>query len=99
MSTDEFQRVYVYSTKHTIRLRMHKGKCPFLEAEGCSVHPAKPTQCRAFPFWPEILENKKELKETSEWCPGIGKGDVVSVETLERSAREMRKAYPHMYSG
>jgi len=99
MSTDEFQRVYVYSTKHTIRLRMHKGKCPFLEAEGCSVHPAKPTQCRAFPFWPEILEDKKELKETSEWCPGIGKGDVVSVETLERSAREMRKAYPHMYSG
>ncbi|HSS97523.1 MAG TPA: YkgJ family cysteine cluster protein, partial [Terriglobales bacterium] len=59
MSTDEFKRVYVYSTKHTSRLRMKKGTCPFLEAEGCSVHPAKPTQCRAFPFWPEILENKE----------------------------------------
>src|SRR5271169_5416748 len=93
MSPGEFQRRYVYSTKRTLRLRIRQGQCPFLKANGCSVHPAKPTQCRVFPFWPELIEDKKELAETAQWCPGIGKGDVVLVETLEQSAREMRKAY------
>lgn len=97
ISEAEFQRKYVYATKHTRRLRMRRGQCPFLKAQGCSVHPAKPTQCREFPFWPELLEDKSELKETAQWCPGIGKGNVVSVETLRESAQQMRKAYPHMY--
>jgi Fe-S-cluster containining protein len=97
MTTDEFQRRYVYATKHHLRLRRERGQCPFLNAEGCSVHPAKPTQCRVFPFWPELTEDKQVLKETAQWCPGIGKGDIVPVESLKQSAREMRKAYPHMY--
>ena len=61
------------------------------------MHPAKPTQCRVFPFWPELIEDKKELKATAQWCPGIGQGDVVLVKILAESAQEMRKAYPHMY--
>ena len=97
ISDDELLRRYVYATKYHLRIRTEKGKCPFLKADGCSVHPAKPTQCRVFPFWPELIEDKKELKETAQWCPGIGKGNMVSVEVLKESAREMRKAYPRMY--
>jgi len=97
MSAKEFQEEYLFSTKYTLRLRRRQGKCPFLKSEGCSVHPAKPTQCRLFPFWPELVEDKKELEETAQWCPGIGKGNLVSIETLAKSALEMRKAYPHHY--
>ena len=97
MSANEFQEKYLFSTKYTHRLRRRHGKCPFLKSEGCSVHLAKPTQCRVFPFWPELIEDKKELEETAQWCPGIGKGNLVSIETLEKSAREMLKAYPHHY--
>jgi Fe-S-cluster containining protein len=98
MSEDEVHQRYVYSTKHSSRLlKPRKGHCPFLKADGCSVHPAKPTQCRVFPFWPELLEDKKEMKATAQWCPGIGKGDVVSVETLKASAKELQKAYPNQY--
>jgi Fe-S-cluster containining protein len=97
MSADEFQQRYVYATKRHLRLRRRRGLCPFLTSEGCSVHPAKPTQCRVFPFWPELTEDKRVLEETGQWCPGIGKGDMVSVESLKQSARDMRKAYPHMY--
>jgi Fe-S-cluster containining protein len=97
MSAGEFQRKHIYSTKHHLRLRRRQGQCPFLKADGCSVHPAKPTQCRIFPFWPELIEDKRELKVTARWCPGIGKGNVVSVETLQESARNMQKAYPHQY--
>src|SRR3954454_25105219 len=98
MRTSELRRRYLYCTKHTIRLRKpRQGQCPFLKADGCSVHPAKPTQCRVFPLWPELIEDKKELEETAQWCPGIGKGNLVSIKTLEESAREMRKAYPQQY--
>jgi uncharacterized protein len=93
----ELQRRHLYSTKNTRRLRMKGGQCPFLTAEGCSVHPAKPTQCRLFPFWPELIEDKQELKATAQWCPGIGKGDLISIEVLKSSATEMRNAYPHSY--
>jgi uncharacterized protein len=61
------------------------------------VHPAKPTQCRVFPFWPELTEDQKEMEEAAKSCPGIGKGDLISVETLIESAREMREAYPQQY--
>ena len=98
MSVGDLERQYVYRTKHTRRLRKpRQGQCPFLRADGCSVHPAKPTQCRAFPFWPELIESQEELQQTARWCPGVGKGDLVPVKTLEESAREMRRAYPHMY--
>jgi Fe-S-cluster containining protein len=97
IAEDELERRHLYSTKNTRRLRMRGGQCPFLTAEGCSVHPAKPTQCRLFPFWPELIEDNKELKATAEWCPGLGKGDLVPVETLKASAQEMRSAYPFAY--
>ena len=98
MSVAEFRRRYVYATKHRLRLRKPgQGQCPFLRAEGCSVHPAKPVQCRTFPFWPELLDDKQQLEETAQWCPGIGKGNIVPVETLIESARETRNAYPYLY--
>ena len=97
ITQDELQRQYLYSTKNTRRLRMRSGQCPFLNAGGCSVHPAKPTQCRLFPFWPELIEDKQELKATAQWCPGLGKGNLIPVEVLKASAQEMRNAYPRSY--
>lgn len=98
MDEHQFEERYVYATKNTRRLRKPKGsQCPFLGGRGCTVHPAKPTQCRLFPFWPEMIEDNKELTATAKWCPGIGSGKLVSIKTLEASAREMRSAYPEQY--
>ena len=57
----------------------------------------KPTQCRLFPFWPELLESKREWYKTAAWCPGMGKGELVQIEAARTQAEEMRAAYPHMY--
>jgi hypothetical protein len=93
-----FERGYVYRTKHLLRLRKPRGaQCPFLREDGCGVHPAKPAQCRVFPWWPELLEDRREWREVAGYCPGIGRGPGVSVEKLLRAAREMRKSYPSMY--
>jgi len=98
MSAPDFERRYVYRTKHLLRLRVpRESQCYFLREDGCSVHPAKPTQCRIFPFWPELVDSKREWRKTAAWCPGIGKGELVQIETARGQAREMRESYPGMY--
>lgn len=98
MRPAEFERRYVYRTSNKIRLRVPRhAQCHFLEEGGCSIHAVKPVQCRVFPFWPELVEDKREWRKTARWCPGIGKGKLVQIESAKRQAEEMREAYPHMY--
>jgi Fe-S-cluster containining protein len=98
LSPAEFEARYVYRTAHQRRLRKPRGRqCGFLTGSGCSIHPAKPTQCRLFPFWPQLLEYRREWESTAQWCPGIGQGPLVQIgEALER-AEEMRTAYPNFF--
>ncbi len=94
----EFERRYVYRTRHLLRLRMPRHtQCHFLREDGCSIHPVKPVQCRIFPFWPELVASKREWRKTAAWCPGIGQGELVQIETARERAGEMRQAYPGMY--
>ena len=97
-SAADFERRYVYRTKHLLRLRVpRESQCPFLREGGCSIHPAKPTQCRIFPFWPELVDSKREWQKTAAWCPGIGKGELIQIENAREQSREMRESYPGMY--
>jgi len=99
MTAADFERRYVYRTKHLLRLRMPRHtQCHFLLEGGCSIHPVKPTQCRIFPFWPELTGSKREWRKTAAWCPGIGKGKLVQIETARGLSEEMKQAYPGMYS-
>jgi Fe-S-cluster containining protein len=99
MTAKAFEKKYVYRTSRQMRLRVpQEATCPFLEEGGCSIHPAKPTQCRIFPFWPELANDKREWRKAAAWCPGIGKGELVQIETVRQQAAEMRVAYPGMYS-
>jgi Fe-S-cluster containining protein len=97
MTASVFEKRYIYRTRNLRRLRIPRGGlCRFLKADGCSIHPAKPTQCRIFPFWPE-LEGRRQWRRTADWCPGIGQGDLVQIETARALSQEMRAAYPSMY--
>lgn len=98
MTPAAFERQYVFRTKNRRRLRVPRDQqCYFLNAGGCSIHPAKPTQCRIFPFWPELVESRREWKKTARYCPGMGKGPFIQIETARNEAEEMRAAYPEMY--
>jgi Fe-S-cluster containining protein len=98
LTPGEFERRYVYRTRRQRRLRKPPGsQCTFLTSEGCSIHTVKPTQCRLFPFWPHLVESPREWKETGNWCPGIGQGELVQIgDALER-AEEMKTAYPNFF--
>jgi len=98
MSPAAFEEKYVYRTRHRRRLRKPRGKqCPFLENEGCAIHPAKPTQCRLFPFWPDLIESADDWAETARECPGIGTGRLYQIGTAVEKASEMERAYSFMY--
>lgn len=97
MSAREFEKRHVYRTRHLLRLRKPRNRqCVFLTAEGCSIHPVKPTQCRLFPFWPHMVEERKEWRAAGKWCPGIGKGSLIQIGTALEIAEEMRVAYPSL---
>jgi hypothetical protein len=98
MSPAAFEGKYVYRTKNFLRLRKPRNsQCHFLTGSGCSIHPNKPTQCRLFPFWPELIENRKEWRRTSHRCPGIGQGELIQIGDAVETASAMRAAYPEMY--
>lgn len=70
-----------FLARHTIRedglvmLRMDQAACHFLGEGGCTVYPARPVQCRTFPFWKENLKTRTSWESVSGFCPGIGQGD------------------------
>jgi Fe-S-cluster containining protein len=98
VSATEFERRWVYRTRWRLRLRKPKGaQCPFLLEEGCRLHPDKPTQCRLFPFWPELVERPVEWRATAKHCPGMGKGPLIQIGTALEMAEGMREAYPPLY--
>jgi Fe-S-cluster containining protein len=99
MKPADFEQRYVYRTRHLLRLRKPRNsQCFFLRDYGCSIHPAKPTQCRLFPFWPELVENRDRWMETANSCPGIDRGELIQIGTAMEVASEMQRAYPAMYS-
>lgn len=98
MTARAFEKKFVYRTRHLLRLRKPRGsQCPFLLDSACSIHPAKPAQCRLFPFWPELVENRAAWRRTAAWCPGIGRGRLIQIGTAVQEASEMKRVYPSMY--
>lgn len=98
MRAAAFEAKYVYRTKNQRRFRVPRDRqCPFLETDGCSIHPAKPIQCSAFPFWPELIGNKRNWEKTGKWCPGVGKGKLVNITLARETAAEMKAAHPSLY--
>jgi Fe-S-cluster containining protein len=98
MTPSAFEAQYVVRFRHLLRFRKPlDAQCHFLKDGGCSIHPVKPTQCRLFPFWPELVENRSAWEVTGRSCPGIGKGELVQIGTACEIASEMKRAYPSMY--
>jgi hypothetical protein len=62
------------------------GDCIFWDkTAGCTVYPARPVQCRTWPFGPENVESPEEWDRVRSVCPGSGNGRVYSVEEIVAS--------------
>jgi Fe-S-cluster containining protein len=90
--TREFTKDYCEKTQGFFHLREDLGNpdCLFLKKKRCSIYAARPTQCRTWPFWPEVLNAKTWSKEVASFCPGVGKGKLHSPENIEKTAFEQQ---------
>ncbi len=92
MRTQDFTRKYCDITNGFYHLKEDPKNtdCMFLKNKACTVYEGRPTQCRTWPFWPEVMNAKTWKKEVVSFCPGIGKGPVRSRELIEKNLGEQK---------
>ncbi len=90
ISTVKFTKTYCQRTRGYYHLREEAGKpdCIFLQKKSCSIYLARPTQCRTWPFWPEVLNAKTWKKEVASFCPGVNKGKLFTSEEINKIQEE-----------
>ena len=73
------------------------GDCIFWDKQaGCTVYPARPDQCRTWPFWPENVARRKDWEHVCEVCPGPGQGRVHTLAEIQNSlAMTPKMIAPH----
>ena len=95
MEAADFEARYVRKLGMRRSLFEHfDGDCVFFDPEsrGCRVYPARPIQCRTWPFWERNLDTPESWQETCDACPGSGSGDLVPMEAILARAQETRQA-------
>lgn len=90
ISTASFTKKYCAKTSGVFHLieRKDNPDCLFLINKRCSVYEGRPTQCRTWPFWPEVMGAKAWKKEVAEFCPGVGKGKLIPAEKIQKQIDE-----------
>jgi Fe-S-cluster containining protein len=72
--------------------------CMFLKNKSCSIYEARPTQCRTWPFWPEVMNSKSWAKDVVSFCPGVGKGKLISAEVINKNIKLQSDAESNIVS-
>lgn len=93
ISPEEFQQKYVRQVGDRLSLieDPQNYDCVFLKEGKCQVYGARPTQCRTYPFWPQIMRSPEAWKAEARHCEGINdEAPSVDHETIEEQLIQMR---------
>ncbi len=94
LTVREFVKRYGRRKDGYVELRDPPGAaaCVFFADGRCSVYEARPTQCRTWPFWPDVMDAKRWSTEVAAYCPGVGRGRVVPAAEIRAQLRLQRQA-------
>ncbi|MFH1807737.1 MAG: YkgJ family cysteine cluster protein [Pseudomonadota bacterium] len=78
------QQFLVRLTEQVLGVRLRdEGPCVFLDdAKRCRIYPARPLQCRTYPFWREILISEDAWNDEQSRCEGIHRGPDLAAEEV-----------------
>lgn len=79
----DFVKRYLAVDGRRFVLEVDSGGCRFFDGAGCVIHPAKPLQCRSWPFWPELVRTPRAWRAAARGCPGMGQGGAISAAELD----------------
>lgn len=89
LPTASFTKKFCIKEEGLFRLKDGtQGRCLFLKGKACQVYEGRPTQCRTWPFWPEVMNAKTWQREVAQFCPGVGKGPIHSAEDIRKVLQE-----------
>ncbi|HMN68016.1 MAG TPA: YkgJ family cysteine cluster protein [Bdellovibrionales bacterium] len=92
LGTALFTRRYCERSSGVWKLKEPGPECVFLAGSKCSVYTARPTQCRTWPFWPEVLNARAWTGEVAALCPGIGKGRLWTAAEIETQLNDQKRS-------
>jgi Fe-S-cluster containining protein len=101
ISTLSFTKKYCDKFNGVFHLKEDKKNpdCLFLEGKRCQIYTARPTQCKTWPFWPEVMSPKAWSKEVVSFCPGVGKGPVIKADKIAKILEEQSVWEERLLSG
>jgi len=85
MSVEQFQACYLRTVGDRWSLvERANGDCIFLhpQTRRCQVYPARPKQCRSWPFWLANLRSPADWEYVCRICPGSGHGRLFSLDQI-----------------
>jgi Fe-S-cluster containining protein len=74
--------VFMFHEQRLSLVEKNQYDCVFWDAL-CTIYPARPHQCRTYPFWKRHLVSRREWEKTAAFCPGINRGRVYSQKEIE----------------
>lgn len=95
LSIEEFSNHFLRYVKGRYSLLEHPKNfdCVFLKDKKCQIYSVRPTQCRTYPWWPQILKSEKEWRDAARYCEGIQfEAPVVPVEKIEEQLQIQLKS-------
>lgn len=89
-----FKRHYVeHLTRETYSIRMTRGQCVFLGRNNqCKIYDLRPTQCKTYPFWPELLDKEEHWRAEKKYCEGINRGRRVDSRYIQKQLQQQLDA-------
>ncbi len=95
ISVAELRERYTFRDENGwTELDFTSGRCVMLDAETnlCTVYESRPTQCRTFPFWPEMIRRGRWTAEAKRICEGVDNGRVVPPAEVAARIAAQKKA-------
>ena len=88
----EVRAVYTRKVNGHVSLRERaNGDCVFWDRQtGCTVYPARPAQCRTWPFWESNTESRQAWDGAAAGCPGMNQGELITAEEITRRVRVVK---------